>query len=141
MTAPMKPEWLLLPLLFAVSWTAVAFAVSRQGWAQFARRHPASVRPAGPSFHCPIVWFRSVLGTYNNCVRIVFCPSGIYVRPFFVIGLFHAPFLIPWEKVAAVPVQRKFRGALQLDVRDGDLELHLGLGDPAAREFERLRRA
>lgn len=134
-------DWFPLVFLafFVGLWVTVCFILSRMGWQGFAQKYAAASRPAGRSFNCRSARFGTRFAGYRNVMRMVFCAAGIYIYPQFLFRAFHDPFLIPWDKVVGI-TERKFLQLTwrELEIRDGDQEIHASLSEAALREYEKF---
>ena len=122
-------------LVFAAWWCFLLWFVGGRllGWRRTARQYPAGPRPPGTRFR-----WRSMevfpFGGYSNCLNVVVCDAGVWVRPMWLFCSGHPPILFPWSAVGEPQERSRFgqkllRVPLQRDGRTWILSLPVAAFD------------
>ncbi len=135
--AAINPIW-FLPLMLPVTigfWLLITGLVSLTGgWHLLVREFPAIHRPDGLNFRCRSLHIRP-LANYNRCINVTLSSVGIYLVPMWIFRCFHAPLLIPWDKVGAMQSRRVgWRTYYSVPIEAGGKSIRLGL-PPSAEEW------
>ena len=96
---------LLLAALLAALWFAYTYMLWRMGWRVFAARYSSDLAPAR-SFVAGSATFGHVFATYKRSARVGFLPEGVHFSAALPLGVAHAPFLLPWERVRVAEIER-----------------------------------
>jgi hypothetical protein len=129
------PMPLCFPFIVVGIWLLVSYTVAQEGWASFAVRYGRSNRPKRPVFGSPHTRFNgSWHSNYNNVVRIVPSPEGIWFSTSILFRAFHPPFIIPWKCVTRVETLsywclKGYRVHIQDEVGEIVLRLRWGFRD------------
>lgn len=90
------------PLLFAAMWVAISFTLSAiGGWGALASSYAARECPNGTSFRLRSASVGIV--NYNNCLRFVVSPAGLFMAVLLPFRLAHPPLFAPWSEISATP--------------------------------------
>ncbi|MDB5804369.1 MAG: hypothetical protein JWN73_1691 [Betaproteobacteria bacterium] len=109
---------LALSLLLAALWFAYTYMLWRMGWRVFAARYGTDLVPA-QTFVAASATFGHVFATYKGTARAGFLPEGVYFIAALPLGVAHAPFLLPWERVRLARIERGTYGErTRLELRD-----------------------
>jgi hypothetical protein len=109
---------LSLAVLLATLWFAYTYMLWRMGWRVFAARYGTDLVPAR-SFVATSLTLGHVFATYKTTARVGFVPEGVHFAAALPLGVAHAPFLLPWERVGAVGTERGNYGErIRLELRD-----------------------
>jgi hypothetical protein len=124
-------------LLFIVVWLVSNFITSGFGWASFARKYRARVRPAGRSYRVLWASFGFFSPSYRHVLRVIFTEEGVYFYVLFLFRPFHAPFLLPWESIRGVEEERNLfrRQEYRLEVADGAGKIEFLVLEKAGQEL------
>ncbi len=103
--------WWLFPLFFIAMWLFVCFIIAQVGWNRMLdfKTHSA---PQGQIFS-----FQSATvggAEYKGALNCIVTPSGLYMRPFAIFGVFHAPLFIPYSAFGAHKTQKVLWGEVTL---------------------------
>jgi hypothetical protein len=116
-----------------------SYLKSRQGWRRFAELYAVTAKPRGRAYYVPIAEF-GTLAPYRNSVFVTFAEQGVYFAREFPLGLFHRPFLVPWESVLRVEKKDGFVMGphFLVDVKDVAAgHIHLWLPGKVEKELQR----
>jgi hypothetical protein len=98
--------WLLIPVLFAITATAMFFLVGNLlaavgGWRSLARHYRAHDEPSGERFS----WgsMRMSVVNYNHCLNMVAGGSGLHLSIFPLLRSGHPALLLPWSEITVTP--------------------------------------
>jgi hypothetical protein len=98
--------WLLIPVLFLLTATAMFFFVGQLlaaigGWRALAAHYRASEEPFGERFS----WCSSRMGVvnYNNCLNLVASRSNLHLSIFPLLRSGHPALLLPWSEITVTP--------------------------------------
>ena len=109
---------LLLAVLLALLWFAYTYMLWRLGWRVFAARYGTDLEPA-QRFVAASATLGLVFATYKRTARVGFLPQGVHFSAALPLGVAHAPFLLPWERVRAAQIERGPYGErTRLELRD-----------------------
>ena len=95
----------LLATVFALLWFAYTYMLWRMGWRVFAARYGTDVEPRA-SFVAATATFGHVFATYHGTARVGFTREGVHFSAALPLGVAHAPFLLPWERLRSAQVER-----------------------------------
>jgi len=87
-----------MPLIFSF---VIGLLSVVSGWHQMGKVYRTDKAPAGE--HLSFCSARIGLVNYNNCLEYGIAEEGLYVRPFFVLRLFHPTLCIPWSEIESEP--------------------------------------
>ncbi len=137
--AAINPIW-FLPLMLPVTigfWLLVTGLISLVGgWTHLAREFPAIHRPDGLDLRCRSLHIRP-FANYNARINVTLSSAGIYLVPMWMFRCFHAPLLIPWDKVGAMQSRRVvWRTYYFVPIEAGGKSMRLSLPE-AAEEWVR----
>ncbi len=94
----------MMPLI----WCGVIFLISQiGGWARLAQAFPATEMPKGEV----LGWQSAQLQgwcNYNRVLTFVISEEGLYMRPWGLFRMGHAPVLIPWGELKNPRARRLF---------------------------------
>ena len=133
------PLLLMLAMVGIAIGLGVSFVSSGLGWQKFADLYAVTAKPRGRAYDVPIAEF-GTLAPYRNTVFVTFAEQGIYFAREFPLGLFHRPFLVPWERVLRVEKKDTFVMGQHflVDVNDDAAgRIHLWLPGKVERELQR----
>lgn len=132
---PLTSNYLLILVSVLSSFAGLVFVfflLSQLGWRSFADRLPARARPPGTPHTVRTVWFRSRFVRYNNAVRVIFSPAGLYLYHWLPLLPFHPPVLIPWPSLRSIEKKEtRFATTYTLNILDPAGEMHLLLSPKA----------
>lgn len=91
-------------LLLLALWFVFTYMLWRLGWRVFAMRYSTDLdAPASHAAHSAS--FGHPFATYHSGVRVGFLPQGVHFAARLPLGVAHAPFLLPWERVREARLQ------------------------------------
>jgi hypothetical protein len=125
--------------LFVLLWFAYTYMLWRMGWRVFAARYSTDVEPR-ESFAAASASFGHVFATYHGTARVGFLREGVHFSASLPLGVAHAPFLLPWERLRSAQVERGPLGErARVELRDeaGRVILLLPAAALAALEAQR----
>jgi hypothetical protein len=90
------------PIFFGAMWIAISFTLSAiGGWGALASSYATRGRPRGTSFRLRSA--RVGLVGYNNCLRFVASPAGLFMAVLLPFRLAHPPLFAPWSEISVTP--------------------------------------
>ena len=141
----MRWEWLLIPgffVAFAALWLLVTSLLARfSGWLELAERFPdredaivERLRGQSGTFGKGSVLNPWGGVSYNRCLNIDVCMSGLRLSIWRIFGRNCRPIFVPWSEIAVQPGKVMALRYFRLRFGDGDLS-RLTLSD---RTFQRI---
>jgi hypothetical protein len=122
--------WVFVVIIFSGIFlfvlVSLADAQAAGGWASFAKRYPAHIRPAGNAYSVSSWRYCNL---YDNgffgglWLRVIFTDSGIYCFKTFHRRFAHPPFLLPWASVKRIEKGNEF--VVEVEDAAGVLSLYL----------------
>jgi len=94
-----------LAALLALLWFAYTYMLWRMGWRVFAARYSTDAEPR-ESFVAASATFGHVFATYKGTARVGFLREGVHFSAALPLGVAHASFLLPWERLRSAQLER-----------------------------------
>src|SRR5262245_43155522 len=107
------------------------------GWRALARKYPLPPHSPTRTFLCRQARLGYTGPHYGAMIRIGFSERGVFVRPIFVVMLFHPAFFVPWSEVSSQKSNHWFyREELELVLGGASEGLHVLLSSDVAGELD-----
>lgn len=107
--------WPLLVVFpaFALLWVTITYVISCSGWRRFSSRETSDVRiPVDAKPHRFQTLFigggRFRNASYKGCMNYYIDQSGLFLRPIFMVRLFHPALHIRWSDIKSISTQKVF---------------------------------
>jgi len=129
----------VLGTLFALLWFVYTYMLWRMGWRVFAARYSTDLAPES-EFVAASASFGHVFATYHGTARVGFLREGVHFSAALPLGVAHAPFLLPWERLRSAQLERGPLGErARVELRDEAGRVILLLPAPALAALEARR--
>lgn len=102
----MEQLWYLFPFLFIGFWVLLSFLLSKMGWQKLVDQYGVETNVGGEKFGT--VSMSIGTSTYTNAILLRYDHHGIYLRPIWLVRLFHKPVFIPWKEITVTETQAFF---------------------------------